>query len=114
MDLSCSFFSSSLAFAAKVSQKLSKILDDSKTSVKVLTCSVQLAVALVQFDQELGRRLEEGDNKDWQKKFVSAILVVWKSVDDNLNSVEVSSSSSASSGIPVDPATASLMVLKQS
>jgi len=103
-------FSSALAFAAKVSRKLTKVLGEEKTSVKVRTCCVQLATALVAFDKEAYEKIQSDASKDYHKKFVQNILTVWSSVNKALSSSENCSTSSVSSGIPSDPAAATLKV----
>jgi len=99
--------SSSLEYAVKVAEKLSKIMSQPKTSVKVRTSCVQLAAALIKFNQDVGKRSKSGSN---EKKFADSLAAIWSSVNEALNSAENASASSVSSGIPTDTAAASLKV----
>jgi len=102
-------FSSTLAFAAKVSRKLTKILGDEKATVKARTNCVQLAAALVRFDEEACEKGQGGASSD-HHRFVQNIVSVWSSVNKALLAAENSSTSTVSSGIPNDPASATLKV----
>jgi len=103
-------FITSLEFAVKVSLKLSKIMSEPKTSVKVRNSCVQLAAALVSFDEELNKRPKNDAMKESEAKLIANMECIWTSVDQALKASENSSSSSVSSGIPTDPAVASLKV----
>jgi len=96
-----------LEFASRSSLKLSKILSEPKTSVKVRTASVQLAATLVRFDVEMFKKVEGDAN---QKKFAGNMESIWNSINSTLSSAENSSTSTVSSGIPTDTAAATLKV----
>jgi len=103
-------FSTTLVFAAKIARKLAKILNDEKTTVKVRTSCIQLAAALVRFDEEICKKGLDDAGKANQAKFAESVATIWSSVNKTLSTAEKSSDSTVSSGIPSDPAAASLNI----